>query len=116
VRGLWFLAALLGMSAATLTWLIGFPLAAVSYAASVPTTTLALLMGLGSYLLGHPRHRRWSWLLILFGLVVGPLVRGAWLYFLEGPLELGIVTLLCVLVAALTEPRDTRPSGDDPGS
>jgi uncharacterized membrane protein len=117
MRALWLITALLGMTAATLTWIIGFPLAAVAYAGSVPTTTLALAMGVGSYLLTNKRHRRWSWLLVAVPLAIGPFLRGAWMYFVEGPLEIGLACLLCALIAALTEPRArsarSAEGGDD---
>jgi drug/metabolite transporter (DMT)-like permease len=119
VKALWMVAGLLGMTAGTLTWTIGFRVATVSYAASVPTTTLALMMGFGGYLMTERRHRRWSWILVVLSLALGPFVRGAWQYFLEGPIELGLLCLMCAGVAALTgsprrppEPRST--DGDQP--
>jgi hypothetical protein len=105
---LWLIAGLLGMTAGTLTWTIGFRLATVSYAGSFPTTTLALMMGVGGFLMTDRRHRRWSWILVLVSLVIGPLLRGAEIYFLEGPFEVGLLCLICAGIAALTSPRKRR--------
>ncbi len=118
LNGWWAVAGLLGLTAGTLTWIIGFPLAAVAFAASLPTTTLALLLGLGGYLMWDRRHRRWSWSLVLVALIVGPFVRGASKDFMSGPLEIGAVCLLAALVASATTRRPksapTEGGDDDP--
>jgi hypothetical protein len=116
---LWLIAGLLGMTAGTLTWTIGFRLATVSYAGSFPTTTLALLMGIGGFLMTDRRRQRWSWILVAVSLVLGPFLRGAEVYFLEGPMEVGLLCLICAGIAAFTTRRkkpekDTGTDGDAP--
>ncbi len=113
MKGLWLVAGLLGLTAATLTWIIGFPLATGSYAASLPTTTLALVIGMGAILMWDKRYRRWAWIAVLVGAGLGPFVRGASRYFLSGPLELCVLCLIFVMLAALTTPR-SKPSLDKP--
>jgi len=117
VNPMWLIAGLLGMTGATLTWTIGFRLAAVSYAGSVPTTTLALLMGIGGFLMTDKRYRRWSWILVLLATLAGPFLRGASDYFLEGPIEFGALSLLLAGLAALTtrgrKPETREGTGGD---
>ena len=109
---LWLVGGLLGMTAATLTWVIGFHVAVVSYAGSFPTTTLALAMGVGGFLMTDRRHRRWSWVMVLASLALGPFLRGASQYFLEGPLEIGLLSLLFAALASLTSPRKKAKESD----
>ena len=116
MNGWWVVAGLLGLTAGTLTWIIGFPLAAVAYAASLPTTTLALLMLLGGYFMWDKRLRRWGWIPVLIAVVLGPFVRGAQKYFLSGPMEIGVLCLLAALIAsATTRPPKASDGGDDSG-
>jgi len=116
---MWLIAGLIGMTGGTLTWTIGFRVAVVSFAGSVPTTTLALMMGIGGFLMTDRRHRRWSWILVLASMIIGPFLRGASEYFIEGPLEIGALCLLFAGLAALTSPRKkpkegTASDGDSP--
>lgn len=112
VSVMWLIAGLLGMTGGLLTWTIGFRLATVSFAGSFPTTTLALMMGGGAYLMTDRRHRRWSWILILIAIVIGPFVRGAWQYFIEGPLEFGLLALLFAAFGGILSLRRKPPARD----
>ena len=68
VRLLWGFAALTGMMAALMAWILGF---FVIPQASLVSTTIALIIGLGGYWMFDVLKRRWSWIMVLFGIPIG---------------------------------------------
>ena len=67
-RVLWGLAAMIGMLAALLAWILGF---VVAPQVSLVSTTLALVIGLGGFWMLDAFKRRWSWILVLLAMPVG---------------------------------------------
>ena len=92
------IAALLG---ATMTWLIGFR---VNPHVSYIPTTLAIIVGLGGVWLFNPRHRRWSWILLLVSLPLGFAINLTSPYFPRASLFIG-ASLVLSLFGALARPR-----------
>jgi len=68
IRLLWGLAALFGMMAAFMTWILGF---FIIPQATLVSTTLALIIGLGGFWMFDVYKRRWSWAMVLFGVPAG---------------------------------------------
>jgi hypothetical protein len=104
VRVLQTLAALLGFTAAGLTWVIGFRVTAHE---SFLSTTVALLIGLGAVGLLHEVRWRWSWILELVGLFLGFYFNPISPYF-PMPSVFLAGSLLLTLAVALTAPRRRR--------
>ena len=100
----WFrtFASLLGMSAAMLTWVIGFR---IGQHESFFSTTLALLIGLGGVLQAYDRHWRWAWSLEAAALPIGFGLNPISPYF-PLPAVLIVASLMMVTFASLAARAD----------
>ncbi len=114
-RAIFGVAGFSGVLAGILTWVLGFLL---PQAVSVVSTTLALLLILGGYWLLDPGKRRWSWILVLLGGVLGFGINIISPHF-PVPGALVALSLLAALVGSFippTRPQPTQGEGDsDPG-